>query len=99
VNAVAAVVAGGGIIISIIMITKSGPTIAAYEAYITLFLLFSTVGIGGVSRRQAGFGLDCILFSLGLSRELDLRYLRNEPMLSYGSDGDDDVYGDTNSCI
>ena len=34
------VVATGGSIVSIIMIIKLGPTIAAYEACITLFLIF-----------------------------------------------------------
>ena len=71
-----------GDIISIIMIIKSGPTIAAYEACITLFLICLLSGVGGVSRRQAGMNLDWAslhffdLVSIGLLlRELDLRFL------------------------
>jgi hypothetical protein len=68
--------------ISNIMIIKLGPTIAAYEACITLFLICLLSGVGGVSRRQAGMNLDWAslhffdLVSIGLLlRELDLRFL------------------------
>jgi hypothetical protein len=67
-------------------------------------------GVGGVqeaSRGEAfssGAGLDWAslsafyLFSLGLLREFNLRYLRNELVLSSESDGADALYSDTNSC-
>jgi hypothetical protein len=70
--------------ISNIMIIKLGPTIAAYEACITLFLICLLLsGVGGLWRRQAGMNLDWTslhffdLVSIGLLllRELDLRYL------------------------
>ena len=84
----------GGHSISNMMIIKLGPTIAAYEACITLFLIFSS-GVGGISRSQARMKPDrsSLLFSgfesfsMRLLRELDLRYLRNELMLSFGSSG------------
>jgi hypothetical protein len=90
-----AVAAGGGII-SIIMIIKLGPNIAAYEACITLSLLFSTVWCWRrfAETRSLFFGcwtglgfIVFYLFSLGLLREIDLRYLRNELVLSSESDG------------
>jgi hypothetical protein len=91
-----AVVAGGDII-SIIMIIKSGPTIAAYEACITLLLLLSTVWCWRLptdaSKDQpfssgAGLGF-VVLFFLGLLCSLELQYLRNELALLSEFDGAD----------
>jgi hypothetical protein len=86
-----------GDIISIIMIIKSGPTIAAYEACITLLLLLSTVWCWRLptdaSKDQpfssgAGLGF-VVLFFLGLLCSLELQYLRNELALLSEFDGAD----------